>query len=104
MLDLVKKFAAKLPASISQIRRNYEENDRSLLRDNVHDLKGASGNYGFEVFYIKQFRGLSLSCLREIILEAGLELMNSNKIINKLKQAWIVNIVLQIRINLYYFL
>lgn len=50
MLDLVKKFSAKLPASISQIKRNYEENDRSLLRDNVHDLKGASENYGFEVF------------------------------------------------------
>ena len=48
MLDLVERFVTKLPQYISNIKSSHESNNRKQLKQSVHDLKGTSGNYGFD--------------------------------------------------------
>ncbi len=51
MLDLVQRFVAKLPQYIENIRQNDENNNWDELGHHIHDLKGTSGNYGFDELY-----------------------------------------------------
>ena len=51
MIDLVERFIEKLPQYISRITESYENNKWDELRKNVHELKGTSGNYGFDELY-----------------------------------------------------
>lgn len=51
MIDLVERFVAKLPGYVANIRKNYENECWDDFRKNIHDLKGTSGNYGFEELY-----------------------------------------------------
>lgn len=46
MLDLVLQFIQKLPAMIEKVEAAFEKRDMSLLKEEVHSLKGTSGNYG----------------------------------------------------------
>ena len=51
MIDLVERFVARLPDFIEKINFNYEKKDWDELRRNIHELKGTSGNFGFDELY-----------------------------------------------------
>lgn len=51
MLDLVQRFISKLPSYIENINKSYKSSDWERLRSDVHDLKGTSGNYGYDELY-----------------------------------------------------
>ena len=51
LIDLVERFISKLPQMIISINESYNEKDWVKLRQNIHDLKGTSGNYGFDKLY-----------------------------------------------------
>ena len=51
MIDLVQRFVAKLPQYIVSITKSGEANEWDELRKLAHDLKGVSGNYGFDDLY-----------------------------------------------------
>lgn len=51
MIDLVERFVDKLPHYINKIVASDECGDWDELRNHVHDLKGTSGNYGFNELY-----------------------------------------------------
>lgn len=51
MIDLVEKFVKKLPQYISRINESSDKKDWDELHKNIHELKGTSGNYGFEDLY-----------------------------------------------------
>ena len=51
MIELIKRFVEKLPKYISTIKNTNNSQNWSELRNVVHDLKGTSGNYGFDELY-----------------------------------------------------
>ena len=51
MLDLIQRFAGKLPSYIEIIHENFKSKNWEGLRRSVHDLKGTGGNYGFDELY-----------------------------------------------------
>lgn len=51
MIDLVQRFVAKLPQYIVNITKSGETKKWDELRKLAHDLKGVSGNYGFDDLY-----------------------------------------------------
>ena len=51
MIDLVQRFVAKLPLYIVNITKSGEAKKWDELRKLAHDLKGVSGNYGFDDLY-----------------------------------------------------
>ena len=51
MIDLVQRFVGKLPAYIDNIVGSKESKEWDELRKHIHDLKGTSGNYGFDELY-----------------------------------------------------
>jgi len=51
MMDLVQRFAYKLPQYMENISVSNKNKKWDELRDYVHDLKGTSGNYGFDDLY-----------------------------------------------------
>ena len=51
LIDLIKRFVERLPERLEQLVRNYDQQEWDVLRDNIHDLKGVSGNFGFEELY-----------------------------------------------------
>ena len=64
MIDLVQRFVAKLPQYIEKITRSGENKNWDELRQFVHDLKGVSGNYGFEDLY-KLMQGIEFELTKE---------------------------------------
>lgn len=48
MVELVELFVAELPEKIGAMEQMYEENSREELGRIAHQLKGASGGYGFD--------------------------------------------------------
>lgn len=51
MKDLVQRFVGKLPGYIEKIVQSEENKEWDQLRKHIHDLKGTSGNYGFDDLY-----------------------------------------------------
>lgn len=51
LIDLVERFISKLPQMILKINESYNKEDWVELRQNIHDLKATSGNYGFDELY-----------------------------------------------------
>jgi len=51
MIDLIQRFAYKLPQYIENISVCDKNKKWDELRNYVHDLKGTSGNYGFDEMY-----------------------------------------------------
>lgn len=51
MIDLVQRFVAKLPQYIVNITKSGEAKEWDEIRKLAHDLKGVSGNYGFDDLY-----------------------------------------------------
>lgn len=51
MLDLVERFVSRIPQFILNIKQSYENKNWDELRQNIHNLKGTSGNFGFEELY-----------------------------------------------------
>jgi len=51
MIDLVERFVEKLPVYISKINNSYNNKCWDDFRKSIHDLKGTSGNYGFDELY-----------------------------------------------------
>ena len=49
--DLLQGFIDRLPATIQEIRNTLEQQDKDELAKQVHDLKGVSGNYGYNVLF-----------------------------------------------------
>jgi len=49
MVELIQEFVAALPERIKSIEDAVNANDLDTLRQLAHQLKGASGGYGFEV-------------------------------------------------------
>jgi len=49
--DLLQGFIDRLPETIAGIRKTLESGDKDLLIEEVHDLKGVSGNYGYKVLF-----------------------------------------------------
>jgi len=48
MLGLVLKFTGKLPEKVNSILAAFEKRDMTLLKSEVHTLKGTSGNFGYK--------------------------------------------------------
>ncbi|MEM1072046.1 MAG: Hpt domain-containing protein [Planctomycetota bacterium] len=48
MLELVQEFVENLPGRVAQLKTAYDSNDRVSLTRLSHQLKGASGGYGFD--------------------------------------------------------
>jgi HPt (histidine-containing phosphotransfer) domain-containing protein len=46
--DLVEKFVQKIPHRISEMETHLQSHNWQLLARTAHQLKGASGSYGFE--------------------------------------------------------
>ena len=51
MKDLVLRFVNKLPNYTESINQSEQNKDWDKLRDEVHSLKGTSGNFGFDDLY-----------------------------------------------------
>jgi len=49
--DLLQGFIDRLPNTIKGIRDTLEQNNKVELAKKVHDLKGVSGNYGYNVLF-----------------------------------------------------
>ena len=49
--DLLQGFIDRLPETIDGIRETLESRDKDELAKKVHDLKGVSGNYGYNVLF-----------------------------------------------------
>jgi PAS domain S-box-containing protein len=47
MMDLVTEFVDSLPGKVQNMTAYLEQNDMTLLRQVVHQLRGAGGGYGF---------------------------------------------------------
>ena len=55
MIDLIEKFVARLPEYITKITKSHNEKDWENFKKSVHDLKGTSGNYGYnDLFKLMQ--------------------------------------------------
>ena len=48
MDEIVAEFVRELPERIDEMRSSLDDSDWSRLRRVAHQLKGASGGYGFE--------------------------------------------------------
>lgn len=64
MNDLVQRFVSKLPQYIEKIRKNNTTQNWNELSQSVHDLKGTSGNYGFDDLY-KLMQGIEFEMTKE---------------------------------------
>lgn len=49
MVELVELFVAELPQRIEAMERMFQQDSREELGRIAHQLKGASGGYGFDV-------------------------------------------------------
>lgn len=85
MIDLVQRFVAKLPQYIENITCSGESNNWDELCQFVHDLKGVSGNYGFEDLY-KLMQGIEFELTKENYTGV-LSMINKLSILNKRIQA-----------------
>ncbi|MEJ2107439.1 MAG: response regulator [Acidiferrobacteraceae bacterium] len=47
LADLVHRFVDQLPETVARIRAAYDANDNDGLRQQLHTLKGTSGNFGY---------------------------------------------------------
>lgn len=47
--DLLQGFIDRLPATIERIRNTLKGQDKDELAKQLHDLKGVSGNYGYNI-------------------------------------------------------
>ncbi len=64
MIDLVQRFVTRLPQYIENITRSGESKKWNELRQFVHDLKGTSGNYGFDDLY-QLLQGIEFELTKE---------------------------------------
>lgn len=64
LFELISRFISQLPGKIARIRENYESHKWDKLRQNVHDLKGVSGNYGFNQLF-KTVQTMEFEILKE---------------------------------------
>lgn len=64
LIDLIQRFVNKLPERIDEIKQHYDEKKWDSLRQNIHDLKGVSGNFGFEELY-KIAQNIEFELLKE---------------------------------------
>jgi len=51
LVDILSMFIARLPGSLTNICEAFETKDFDRLRELTHDLKGTSGNFGYEGLY-----------------------------------------------------
>jgi len=49
--DLLQGFIDRLPGAIGDIRDTLESHNKDELAKQIHDLKGVSGNYGYNVLF-----------------------------------------------------
>ncbi|RDH81381.1 MAG: hypothetical protein DIZ80_14935 [endosymbiont of Galathealinum brachiosum] len=47
LLDLIKKYTAKYPSMIQDLKKTFEYTDGSEFEMLLHDIKSTGGNYGF---------------------------------------------------------
>jgi YesN/AraC family two-component response regulator len=47
--DLVEKFVSELPDIFNKLNHAYDERDWSLLKTELHSLKGMGGGFGYQV-------------------------------------------------------
>ena len=81
MIDLVERFVARLPVFIEKINLNYEKKDWDELRRNIHELKGTSGNFGFDELY-KLVQNIEFELIKENYQSVGYfikNMMNMNQ-------------------------
>ena len=64
MQDLIERFVSRIPEHIGRIRNAVEEKEWDDLKKYVHDLKGTSGNYGFDELY-KLMMNIEFELLKE---------------------------------------
>jgi hypothetical protein len=46
-IDLVERFANKLPTLISNLRESFDTNNWETMKKQAHDLKSTGGGHGF---------------------------------------------------------
>jgi len=73
LIDLVERFISKLPLMIISINESYTKSDWVKLRQNIHDLKGTSGNYGFDELY-RAAQAIEFELLKENVQGIGFEI------------------------------
>ena len=49
MARVLDRFVGRLPQRVTELRGALEEGDLELLRQSVHNLKGAGSGYGFKL-------------------------------------------------------
>lgn len=64
MIDLVQRFVGKLPHYIENIVESDKNEKWDELRKHIHDMKGTSGNYGFNELY-KLMQGIEFELAKE---------------------------------------
>ena len=64
LYELINRFISQLPKKIETIKTNYAGKNWDDLRQNVHDLKGVSGNYGFNELF-KTVQSMEFEILKE---------------------------------------
>lgn len=51
LLDILKMFIQRLPGMLTKICETYENKNYDKLKELIHDLKGTSGNFGYQELY-----------------------------------------------------
>lgn len=51
LIDVLKMFINRLPGMLTNICEAYESKNYAELNDLTHDMKGTSGNFGYETLY-----------------------------------------------------
>lgn len=71
MVELVKLFVEEMPDRIGAIEAAFREGQRDVLKTLTHQLKGASGGYGFD--QIGSAAGVVEQAVRSLPNEESLE-------------------------------
>jgi len=79
LIDLVERFVSKLPQIILKINESYTKEDWVELRQNIHDLKGTSGNYGFDKLY-RASQAIEFELIKENQQGIGFEISKLDKL------------------------
>ena len=64
LLDLVQRFVEKLPQYILKIKESSKNKQWDEFKNHIHDLKGTSGNYGFDELF-KLMQGIEFELTKE---------------------------------------
>lgn len=64
LLDLVQRFADKLPQYILKIKESSKYKQWDKFKKHIHELKGTSGNYGFDELF-KLMQGIEFELTKE---------------------------------------